>query len=113
MLKSGFGWSDEQLEEQLAYNVQVRYAPGYHDLSQRVLELRTVYNFRRRVAEFMQETGINLIEQIWSTPSFVETESPVQRSKPGSEIPARNAAAVGCKRPQCNRINADVLPGVR
>ena len=65
VLKSGFGWSDAQLEEQLAYNVQVRYALGYRDLAQPVPELRTVYNFRRRVAEYMQETGINLIEQVF------------------------------------------------
>jgi hypothetical protein len=65
VLKSGFGWSDAQLEEQLAYNVQVRYALGYRDLAQTVPELRTVYNFRRRVTEYMQETGINLIEQVF------------------------------------------------
>ena len=65
VLKSGFGWSDAQLEEQLAYNVQVRYALGYRDLAQPVPELRTVYNFRRRVAAYMQETGINLIEQVF------------------------------------------------
>ena len=65
VLKSGFGWSDEQLEEQLAYNIQVRYALGYGDLSESVPQLRTVYNFRRRVSDYMQETGINLIEQVF------------------------------------------------
>lgn len=63
VLKSGFGWSDAQLEDQLAYNVQVRYALGYRDLSVGHLELRTVYNFRRRVSDYMQATGINLLEQ--------------------------------------------------
>jgi len=65
VLKSGFGWSDEQLEEQLAYNIQVRYALGYRDLSDGVPQLRTVYNFRRRVSDYMQETGLNLIEQVF------------------------------------------------
>jgi hypothetical protein len=65
VLKSGFGWSDAQLEEQLAYNVQVRYALGYRDLSAGHIELRTVYNFRRRVSEYMQENGVNLLEQVF------------------------------------------------
>jgi len=65
VLKSGFGWSDEQLEEQLAYNIQVRYALGYRDLSESVPQLRTVYNFRRRVSAYMQEIGINLIECVF------------------------------------------------
>ena len=65
VLKSGFGWSDAQLEDQLAYNIQVRYALGYCDLSAGHLELRTVYNFRRRVADYMQTTGINLLEQVF------------------------------------------------
>jgi len=44
------------------YDVQVRYALGYRDLSEGHFELRTVYNFRRRVTRYMQETGENLIE---------------------------------------------------
>ena len=61
VLKSGFGWSDAQLEEQLAYNVQVRYALGYRDLSEGHVELRTVYNFRARIVHHMQTTGENLL----------------------------------------------------
>ena len=63
VLKSGFGWSDAQLEEQLAYNVQVRYALGYRDLSAGHVELRTVYNFRARLTRHMEATGENLLEQ--------------------------------------------------
>ena len=65
VLKSGFGWSDAQLEEQLAYNVQVRYALGYRDLSEGHVELRTVYNFRARIVHHMQTTGENLLEQVF------------------------------------------------
>jgi len=65
VLKSGFGWSDAQLEEQLAYNVQVRYALGYRDLSVGHVELRTVYNFRARLTRHMETTGENLLEQVF------------------------------------------------
>jgi hypothetical protein len=62
-LKAGFGWSDAELEEQMAYNLQTRYALGYRDLRVGHFELRTVYNFRRRLAEYMQETGENLLDR--------------------------------------------------
>ncbi len=64
-LKSGFGWSDAELEEQMAYNIQVRYALGYRDLTVGHFELRTVYNFRRRLVNHMQQTGENLLEEMF------------------------------------------------
>jgi hypothetical protein len=63
VLKSGFGWSDAQLEEQFSYNMQVRYALGYRDLAEGHLDIRTVYNFRRRLTDHMQQTGENLLER--------------------------------------------------
>jgi hypothetical protein len=63
VLKAGFGWSDAQLEEQFSYNMQVRYALGYRDLAEGHLDIRTVYNFRRRLTEHMQQTGENLLEK--------------------------------------------------
>ena len=63
MLKAGFGWSDEELYDAFCYNVQVRYALGYRDLSEGHFELRTLYNFRQRLTNHMQETGENLVEK--------------------------------------------------
>jgi hypothetical protein len=60
-LKSGFGWSDEEMYDHFCFDVQTRYALGYRDLSKGHFELRTVYNFRGRVTQHMQETGENLI----------------------------------------------------
>ncbi|MBC8492685.1 MAG: transposase [Chloroflexi bacterium] len=48
-LKSGFGWSDAEMYDHFCYDVQVRYALGYRDLSEGHFELRTMYNFRQRV----------------------------------------------------------------
>ncbi len=64
-LKSGFGWSDAELETQMTFNIQVRYAVGYRDLTVGHFELRTVYNFRHRLAQHMQETGENLLEAVF------------------------------------------------
>jgi len=62
-LKAGFGWSDEELYDAFSYNMQVRYALGYRDLKEGHFELRTLYNFRRRITQYMQATGENLIEK--------------------------------------------------
>ena len=62
-LKAGYGWSDEEAYDHFCFDVQVRYALGYRDLSEGHFELRTVYNFRHRVAQHMQEIGENLIER--------------------------------------------------
>jgi hypothetical protein len=62
-LKSGFGWSDEEMYDHYCFDVQVRYALGYRDLSEGHFELRTMYNFRQRITQHMQETGVNLFDQ--------------------------------------------------
>jgi hypothetical protein len=63
VLKAGFGWSDEEMYDAFCYNLQVRYALGYRNLDEGHFELRTVYNFRRRLTEHMRQTGENLLEQ--------------------------------------------------
>ncbi len=74
-LKAGFGWSDEELYDAFCYNMQVRYALGYRDLKEGHFELRTLYNFRRRITEYMQETGINLIEKAFEQVTDEQTEA--------------------------------------
>lgn len=62
ILKAGHDWTDREMYDQICYNLQVRYALGIHGFEEVPFELRTVYNFRHRVAEYMRETGENLIE---------------------------------------------------
>jgi len=62
-LKSGFGWSDEELYDAFCYDVQVRYALGYHQLGEGGFELRTLYNFRQRLSRYNQAQGVNLLSQ--------------------------------------------------
>ena len=65
LLKSGFGWSDEELFDHLLFDIQVRYALGICDIHAEVCTLRTQYNFRDRVSQHMQKTGENLFEQVF------------------------------------------------
>jgi len=65
IMKSGFGWSDADLEEALHFNLQVRYALGYSSLDEGHFELRTIYNFRQRLVHHMQQTGENLLEEMF------------------------------------------------
>jgi hypothetical protein len=60
-LKSGMGWSDEELYDAFLYNVQVRYALGYDELGEGEFDLRTVYYFRERLNRYMQSKGENLL----------------------------------------------------
>jgi hypothetical protein len=62
-LKSGYGWSDEELYENYCYNLQVRYALGYDRLGDGDFEIRTLYYFRERLSQYNTERGINLLEQ--------------------------------------------------
>lgn len=62
-LKAGHGWSDQEMMDAQRYNLQVRYALGLPQLGEGNFDVRTVYNFRRRVVEHMQATGENLIEK--------------------------------------------------
>jgi hypothetical protein len=62
-LKAGFGWSDEEMYENFSFNLQVRYALGYRELGAGHFELRTMYNFRQRLGQHMQETGQDLMDQ--------------------------------------------------
>jgi len=62
-MKAGFGWSDEELYDHFVFDIQVRYALGYRDLKEGSFELRTLYNFRRRLSEYNQMHGVNLMEQ--------------------------------------------------
>lgn len=63
VLKSGFGWTDEQMYETFIFDLQVRYAVGYEDLGDGYFAIRTLYNFRDRLSQHMQTTGENLMEQ--------------------------------------------------
>lgn len=61
IMKGGRNWTDEELYEQFCFDLQVRYAVGCDTFGEDEFELRTLYNFRRRIAEHMLSTGENLM----------------------------------------------------
>jgi len=75
VLKAGFGYSDEEMYAAYNYDLQIRYAFGYRNLGEGEFELRTIYNFRRRLSEYMQEKGINLIEKAFEQVTDEQTEA--------------------------------------
>ncbi len=62
-LKSGFGWSDEELYNHFLFDLQVRYALGLRDFDEGYFNLRTLYYFRVALVEYEQEHKISLIRQ--------------------------------------------------
>lgn len=62
-LKSGYGWSDEELYDHYLYDLQVRYALGLRELEDGYFDLRTLYNFRASIVEYEREHGVNLIAE--------------------------------------------------
>jgi len=64
VLKGWFGWSDEELCDQVNFNLQVRAALGITRLEEEPFELRTLYNFRARVRVHAEKTGENLFSAV-------------------------------------------------
>lgn len=62
-LKAGNGWTDEEMYDNFCYDIQVRYALGYRQLSEGYFDLRTLYYFRERLSRYMQESGRNLLDE--------------------------------------------------
>jgi hypothetical protein len=55
-LKAGFGWSDEELYDHYVFDLQVRYALGYHNLKDGEFDVRTLYNFSAAIEPLQSRT---------------------------------------------------------
>jgi len=75
VLKAAFGWTDEELIDAFIYNMQVRYALGIRQFGELDFDIRTLYNFRRRIAKHMQKTGENLIEEVFKQVTAEQMET--------------------------------------
>ena len=67
ILKAGFGWTDEELEDHLEFDLLTRYALGLDAVGAEAPTLRTFYNLRRRVREYAEESGKNLYSEVFAT----------------------------------------------
>jgi hypothetical protein len=62
-LKAGNGWTDEEMYQHYLFDLQTRHALGLDQLGEAHFELRTLYNFRQRLSQHMQEKGVNLLDR--------------------------------------------------
>jgi Transposase domain (DUF772) len=60
ILKEGFGISDEQMFDQVQFHLLVRKALGITQMDDPGPSIEVYYLFRRRIAEYEMETGIDL-----------------------------------------------------
>jgi IS5 family transposase len=63
ILKEGFGCSDEDLFEKCEFDLLARKALGLESLDDKLPSLDTYYLFGRRLTDYEQRTGINLMER--------------------------------------------------
>jgi hypothetical protein len=65
ILKEGFGWSDEQLFEAIHFNLLVRRALGFLNLTDEAPVESTYYLFKQRLYAHQLETGVNLLHEVF------------------------------------------------
>jgi hypothetical protein len=63
IIKASQGWTDKEMWHHYMFDLETRYALGLEQIGEVHFELRTIYNLRQRLSMYMQETGINLLEQ--------------------------------------------------
>lgn len=63
ILKHGFGWTDAEMYSSYLFDLSVRVALGYENMSDGYFAIRTVYYFRDALNEHMEKTGENLFDQ--------------------------------------------------
>lgn len=67
VIKEAYGWSDAQLFEQSRFNLLVRSALGLFNMNDAIPVESTYYLFRKRVVEYEQLHGENLIEKAFAS----------------------------------------------
>ena len=65
VLKEGFGCSDEDLFEKCEFDLLTRKALGMELLTDVTPSIDTYYLFRRRICEYQERTGIDLMQDVY------------------------------------------------
>lgn len=58
-------WSFLELESQLNFNIEIRVALGLTDFTSSPFSMRTLFNFKNRLHAYQQQTGIDLINNLF------------------------------------------------
>jgi hypothetical protein len=61
------GWTYEQLFENLDYHMLTRLALGLTDMAESPFCPATLFNFQNRMVEYERQTGINLLDRVFSS----------------------------------------------
>jgi hypothetical protein len=63
------------MHQHYLFDLQTRHALGLDQLGEAHFELRTLYNFRERLSQHMQETGVNLLDQAFEQVTDAQIEA--------------------------------------
>lgn len=66
VLKEMNGWSDEQLMDECMFNLRVRASLGIYHIDATAPVAATYYEFRSRIAQHLEMTGADLVEQTFA-----------------------------------------------
>jgi len=68
-------WSHEELENQIAFNIETKLALGLKDIDSIPFVMRTFYNFMNRLSSYEAREKINLIEQVFQKLTKKQTKA--------------------------------------
>lgn len=100
LLKSWFRWTDEELFEQCAFNIQVRYALGERSFEGELFSERTLYYFRCALSEHMRQSGVNLMEEVFKS----LTDDQLERFEIKSGVQRMDSTLIGSNIRSYSRI---------
>jgi hypothetical protein len=67
VLKEAFGWSDQELFEQCRFNLLVRSAVGFNNITDELPGESTYYLLRKRIFDFRELSGRDLLQETFDT----------------------------------------------
>jgi hypothetical protein len=66
LLQYKYNWTEKELIEHLSFDVQTRIALGLSNFDVEAFSIRSLYNFKKRLAEYQLKTGVNLISLLFT-----------------------------------------------
>ena len=63
VLKERKGWSYDELMDSMMFDLRTKSALGLTSIDEKPFSRTTLFNFQNRIADYEQQTGINLFEK--------------------------------------------------
>lgn len=99
-IKTGFGWSDKQLFEQIGFNLLIRRALGCENLNDKLPAPSTYYLFKQAVYQYHVEHGRDLIEEVFK----LLTKSQAEFFDVNGEKIRMDSKLIGSNIVRCSRL---------